>query len=284
MFQIVEEKTFNPQVKLLTFKAALIAAKALPGQFVMIRVSETGERIPLTIADYDRAEGTVTIIFQIVGATTLLLAQKKTGDLLLDVAGPLGRPSELDGVKRACLVGGGLGCAISYPQAKYLYARGADVDIIAGFRNAELIFLEDEMRAVSRDTFVRTDDGSNGAKGLVTDELSRLIGEGRRYDVVVAIGPLIMMKRVSELTQTLGIKTVVSLNSIMIDGTGMCGCCRVTVAGETRFACVDGPDFDGHLVDYDEAMSRTAFYREEEAESLKRHKCALGLAAKGSVD
>ena len=277
MYQIVKKKIYNPQVQLMVVHAPLIAKKALPGQFIILRVEDSGERIPFTIADYDREAGTITIIFQIVGATTLMLSQKKEGEYLSDFAGPLGRPSELDELKKVCVIGGGLGCAIAYPQAKYLHDHNAEVDIIAGFRNKELIFLEEEMRAVSNFLSICTDDGSNGNKGLVTDELKRLFEQGKRYDAVIAIGPLIMMKFVALLTKELGIRTIVSMNPIMIDGTGMCGGCRISVGGETKFACVDGPDFDGHLIDFDLAMKRNMYYREEEQISLTHHKCRLGM-------
>ena len=275
MFEIKRKKVFNPQVKLMEIEAPDIARKALPGQFIMLRVTEEGERIPLTIADYDRKKGTVTIIFQEVGKTTKLLGTLNEGDSILDFVGPLGNPSELDGLKRVCVIGGGLGCAIAYPQAKYLHEHGAHVDIIAGFRNKDLIFLEEEMEKASDHLYLVTDDGSNGNKGLVTDELKRQLEAGTKYDMVIAIGPLIMMKFVSLTTKPYGIKTIVSMNSTMIDGTGMCGGCRVTVGGETKFACVDGPDFDGHLVDFDEAMRRSAMYKTEEAEKLKEHECRL---------
>lgn len=275
MYKIIEKKVFNPQVKLMTVAAAEVARKALPGQFIMLRVNEEGERIPLTIADYDRDKGTITIIFQEVGKTTKLLGTLEVGDSILDFVGPLGNPSHLDGLKRVCVIGGGLGCAIAYPQAKYLHEHGTHVDMIAGFRNQELIFLEDEMRANSDQLIVMTDDGSNGNKGLVTDALKRFLDAGVEYDMVVAIGPLVMMKFVSLTTKPYGVKTVVSMNSTMIDGTGMCGGCRLTVGGETKFACVDGPEFDGHLVDFDESIRRSAMYRAEESEKLKEHECRL---------
>lgn len=275
MFKIKEKKIFNPQVKLLKVEAPEVARHALPGQFIMLRVSETGERIPLTIADYDREAGTITIIFQEVGKTTRMLGALEEGDSILDFVGPLGNPSHLDDLKRVCVIGGGLGCAIAYPQAKYLHEHGAKVDIIAGFRSKDIIFLEDEMRAASDNLYMVTDDGSNGNKGLVTDELKRQLDAGVEYDAVIAIGPLIMMKFVSLTTKPYGVKTLVSMNSIMIDGTGMCGGCRLTVGGETKFACVDGPDFDGHLVDFDEAMRRGAMYKPQEHEKLEEHECRM---------
>lgn len=254
-----------------------IAKKVRPGQFVMIRANEYAERIPLTVADFDRDEGSVTVIFQAVGASTLLLSRFEKGEEILDLAGPLGMPTELEGHKRVAVIGGGLGCAIAYPQAKALFNMGAKVDIIAGFRNKELVMLENEMKAVCEDLTVMTDDGSNGNKGLVTDALRAKIESGEKYDLVIAIGPVIMMKFVSLLTKEFGIKTIVSMNPIMIDGTGMCGGCRVTVGGKMKFACVDGPDFDGHQIDFDELMRRNRNYAAEEKESYEAHKCRLGL-------
>jgi ferredoxin--NADP+ reductase len=281
MYKIVRKEVLNPVVKLLEVEAPYIAKKAEPGQFIILRVNEDGERIPLTIADYDRQKGTVTIIFQEVGKTTKLLGELEQGDSILDFAGPLGIASHLEGYKKAAVIGGGLGTAIAYPQAKKLHELGTEVDVIAGFRNSSLIILEKELKAVSNRLFVTTDDGSNGNKGFVTDVLEKLIKEGNQYDLVVAIGPLIMMKMVSHLTKPYGIKTLVSMNSVMIDGTGMCGGCRVTVGGETRFACVDGPDFDGHKVDFDEAMRRQSMYKGQEKQSLDEHICRLGGAFNG---
>lgn len=278
MFRIVRKEVLNPAVKLLEVDAPYIARKAEPGQFVMLRINEEGERIPLTIADYDSQKGTVTIIFQEVGKTTRLLGALEQGDSILDFAGPLGAASHLDGYKKAAVIGGGLGTAIAYPQAKKLYRLGTEVDVITGFRNSSLILLENELKASCSRLFIATDDGSNGNKGFVTDILKKLIEEGNRYDLVIAIGPLIMMKMVSLLTKQYGIKTLVSMNPVMIDGTGMCGGCRVTVGGKTRFACVDGPDFDGHEVDFDEAMRRQAMYKSQEKLSLDSHICRLGGA------
>ncbi|HOS18756.1 MAG TPA: sulfide/dihydroorotate dehydrogenase-like FAD/NAD-binding protein [Clostridia bacterium] len=275
MYRILKKRTLSPNVKLMAVDAPHVAKKALAGQFIMLRVDETGERIPLTIADYDRQTGAVTIIFQEVGKTTKLLGTLEEGDSLADFVGPLGVPSHFEGVKRAAVIGGGLGTAIAYPQAKALKEHGAKVDMIVGFRNRELIMLEDEFAAASDRLYVATDDGSNGRKGFVSDVLRELLEAGETYDLVVAIGPVMMMKVVSDLTRPYGIRTVVSMNSIMVDGTGMCGCCRLTVGGETKFACVDGPDFDGHQVDFDEALRRGAMYRKEEAESLGRHVCRL---------
>ena len=276
MFKIVRKEVLNPSVKLLEVEAPYVARKAEPGQFIILRINEDGERIPLTVADYDRQKGTITIIFQEVGKTTKLLGTMEEGDSILDFAGPLGKASPLEGYKKVAVIGGGLGTAIAYPQAKKLHSLGAEVDVITGFRNKSLILLENELKKVSSRLFIATDDGSNGNKGFVTDVLKKLIEEGNRYDLVIAIGPLIMMKMVSRLTKQYGIKTLVSMNPIMIDGTGMCGGCRVTVGGETKFACVDGPDFDGHQVDFDEAMRRQAMYKNEEKRSLDQHICRLG--------
>ena len=244
--------------------APLIAKKAQPGQFIILRVDEAGERIPLTVADYDREKGTITIIFQIVGATTEKLNHLNEGDYIHDFVGPLGTPSHLDGLKKVAVIGGGVGCAIAYPVAKKLHELGAEVHSVVGFRNKDLVILEDEFRAVSDVYSIVTDDGTYGKKGLVTDALKALIDAGNQYDEVIAIGPVIMMKFVCKLTKEYNIKTVVSMNPIMIDGTGMCGGCRLTVGGKTKFACVDGPDFDGHEVDFDEAMNRGTMYRDFE--------------------
>lgn len=264
MYEIKRKKVLNPTVTLMEIQAPLVAAKAQPGQFIILRVDENGERIPLTIADFDSAAGTVTIIFQIVGATTAKLGALNEGQCLHDFVGPLGTPSHLEGLKKVAVIGGGVGSAIAYPVAKKLHQLGAEVHTIVGFRNRDLVILEDEFRAVSDKLIIMSDDGSYGQKGLVTNALEDLIKAGEQYDEVIAIGPLIMMKFVCKLTESYGIKTVVSMNPIMIDGTGMCGGCRLTVGGETKFACVDGPDFDGHLVDFDEAMERGAMYRDFE--------------------
>lgn len=275
MYKIIRKEILNSQVKLLEIEAPYIARKAEPGQFIILRVDENGERIPFTIADYDREKGTVTIIFQEVGATTKILGEMNEGDKLVDFVGPLGVASHFENIKKAAVIGGGLGSAIAYPQAKKLNGMGASVDVIMGFRNKDIIVLEEEMAAVSDRLFVTTDDGSNGTKGFVTDILQKLIDEGSSYDLVVAIGPPIMMKAVSEITRPHGIKTIVSLNPIMIDGTGMCGGCRVTVGGETKFACVDGPDFDGHQVDFEELIRRLSMYKKSEKSSVERHQCRL---------
>ena len=275
MYKIIKKKVLNPQVKLMEIMAPHIAKKAKPGQFIILRTNEDGERIPLTIADYDREKGTVTIIFQEVGKTTRELGQLQEGDSLLDFVGPLGVASHLEGYKNVAVIGGGLGTAIAYPQAKELHNMGAKVDTIVGFRNKDIIILEDELKAASDNLYITTDDGSNGVKGFVSDILKNLIEQGEKYDLVIAIGPLIMMKVISNLTKQYGVKTIVSLNPVMIDGTGMCGGCRVTVGGKTKFACVDGPDFDGHEVDFDEAMRRQTIYKSEEKLSVDKHICRM---------
>ncbi len=264
MYEIIKKVSLNPTVSLMKISAPLVAKKAEPGQFVILRVNEDGERIPLTIADFDRQEGSITIIYQIVGATTRALDALNEGDCLQDFVGPLGTPSHVEGLKKVAVVGGGVGCAIAYPVAKKLHNNGAVVHSIVGFRNKDLVILEKEFTDVSDKLVVKTDDGSYGTKGLVTDALKELIESGEQYDEVIAIGPLVMMKFVAKLTREYGIKTVVSMNPVMIDGTGMCGGCRLTVGGETKFACVDGPDFDGHLVDFDEAIERSSMYRDFE--------------------
>ena len=264
MYKILKKKELNPTVTLMEVDAPFVAKKAEPGQFIILRVDEEGERIPLTVADFDREKGTVTIIFQIVGGTTERLNQLREGEFIHDFVGPLGEPSHVEGLKKVAVVGGGVGCAIAYPVAKKLHKLGAEVHSIVGFRSKDLVILEEEFRAVSDKMRMMTDDGSYGKKGLVTDALKELIEAGNKYDEVIAIGPVVMMKFVSLLTKQYGIRTVVSMNPIMIDGTGMCGCCRLTVAGKTKFACVDGPDFDGHEVDYDEIMKRASTYKEFE--------------------
>lgn len=264
MYKILKKKELNPTVTLMEVDAPFVAKKAEPGQFIILRVDEEGERIPLTVADFDREKGTVTIIFQIVGGTTERLNQLREGEFIHDFVGPLGEPSHVEGLKKVAVVGGGVGCAIAYPVAKKLHKLGAEVHSIVGFRSKDLVILEEEFRAVSDEMRMMTDDGSYGKKGLVTDALKELIEAGNKYDEVIAIGPVVMMKFVSLLTKQYGIRTVVSMNPIMIDGTGMCGCCRLTVAGKTKFACVDGPDFDGHEVDYDEIMKRASTYKEFE--------------------
>lgn len=261
MYKILKRRELNPTVTLMEIEAPAVAKKAEPGQFIILRVDEDGERIPLTVADFDRERGSVTIIFQIVGATTAKLNHKKEGESIIDFVGPLGVASHTEGLKKVAIIGGGVGCAIAYPIAKKLHRQGACVHSVVGFRNRDLVILEEEFRAVSDVLKMVTDDGSYGEKGLVTDALRALIESGEQYDEVIAIGPLVMMKFVCKLTEEYGIKTVVSMNPIMIDGTGMCGGCRLTVGGETKFACVDGPDFDGHQVDFDEAMARASMYK-----------------------
>ncbi len=264
MYRIVKRQELNPTVTLLAIEAPRVAKKARPGQFIILRADEEGERIPLTIADTDKERGTVTIIFQIVGGTTEKLNHKKEGDTLADFCGPLGRATETAGLKKVAVVGGGVGSAIAYPVAKALHEAGAEVHTVVGFRTKALVILEQEFRAASDRFILMSDDGSAGERGLVTDALKRLIESGEAYDEVITIGPLAMMKFVSLLTKEYGIKTVASMNPVMIDGTGMCGCCRLTVGGEVRFACVDGPDFDAHLIDFDEAMARSAMYHDFE--------------------
>ena len=264
MYRVVRKEVLNPTVTLMEVEAPFVAKKAEPGQFIILRVDNEGERIPLTIADYSREKGTITIIFQIVGASTYKLNALNEGDFIHDFVGPLGVPTHTDGLKKVAVVGGGVGCAIAYPVAKKLHELGCEVHSIIGFRNKDLVILEDEFNNVSDRLFVMTDDGSHGTKGVVTAPLKELIESGESYDEVIAIGPLIMMKFVVATTKPHNIKTVVSMNPIMIDGTGMCGGCRLTVGGKTKFACVDGPDFDGFLVDFDEAISRSRSYTEFE--------------------
>ena len=266
MYKIVKKQPLNPTVTRMEIEAPLIAKKAKPGQFIILRVDENGERIPLTVAGYDREKGTVTIIFQIVGATTEKLNHLNEGECLHDFVGPLGVPTHVDGLKKVCVIGGGVGCAIALPIAEELHAMGAEVTSIIGFRNQDLVILEDEFKACSDHFTLMTDDGSYGEKGNVTAPLKTLLENGERFDEVIAIGPLIMMKFVCLTTKEYNQKTVVSMTPIMVDGTGMCGGCRLTVGGKTKFACVDGPDFDGHEVDFDEAMSRSRSYT-----SFERH-------------
>ena len=274
MNKIVAKRRLNPTVTLMEIDAPEIARKAEPGQFIILRVDEDGERIPLTVADFDREKGTVTIIFQLVGGTTIALNELDVGDYIRDFVGPLGVPSKTENLKKVAVVGGGVGCAIAYPIAKKLNASGCTVHSIIGFRNKDLVILEDEFKAVSDKVIVMTDDGSHGNKGVVTVALKELIESGEEYDEVITIGPLVMMKFVSALTKEYGIKTTVSMNTIMIDGTGMCGGCRLTVGGKTKFACVDGPDFDGHEVDFDEAMERSRMYEDFEIEKREEY-CRL---------
>ncbi|MEA4998436.1 MAG: sulfide/dihydroorotate dehydrogenase-like FAD/NAD-binding protein [Candidatus Limiplasma sp.] len=264
MFEILEKASLNATVTRISVHAPLIANKAEPGQFIILRAKADSERIPLTIADFDRAAGSITLIFQVMGAGTMEIDSLNVGDCLQDLVGPLGKATEVEGLRKVCVVGGGVGCAIALPIAKKLHEQGTVVHSVVGFRNRELVILEDEFRAISDELRIMTDDGSHGEKGLVTTALETLIQAGNVYDEVIAIGPLIMMKFVALTTKKYGVKTIVSMNPIMIDGTGMCGGCRLTVGGETKFACVDGPDFDGHLVDFDEALRRGEMYREFE--------------------
>lgn len=277
MVKILEKVCLNPTVTKLVVEHEKIAKKAKAGQFIILRVDSEGERIPLTIADTNPLENTVTIIFQVVGATTKKLNTLEVGDMIYDFVGPLGKPSEIENLKKVCVIGGGVGCAIAYPTAKALHNQGSEVTTIVGFRNKDLLILEDEFKAVSDRFFIMSDDGSVGEKGLVTHCLKELL-EKETFDEVIAIGPLVMMKFVSQLTKEYHVKTTVSMNPIMIDGTGMCGGCRLSVGGQMKFACVDGPDFDGHEVDFDEAISRNASYREFERHA---YESACNLLKKG---
>ncbi len=277
MYEIVKKRVLNPTVTLMEINAPKVSKKAQPGQFIILRTDENGERIPLTVADFNREKGTVTIIFQVVGGTTEKLNHMEEGDSLCDFVGPLGRATHTDGLKKVAVVGGGVGCAIAYPVAKKLHELGCEVHSVIGFRNKDLVILKDEFDAVSDKMMLMTDDGSAGEKGLVTDALRALIDGGERYDEVITIGPLVMMKFVCALTKEYGIKTVASMNPIMIDGTGMCGGCRLSVGGKTVFACVDGPEFDGHLIDFDEAISRSDMYKQFER---KKHEDTCNLFKK----
>ena len=281
MFKILKRRELNPTVTLLEVEAPRVAAKAKAGQFVILIPDKGGERIPLTVAGCDKTTGAVTVIFQIVGTTTEKLNAKREGDYIADFTGPLGRPTEVEGLRKVAVIGGGVGCAIALPVARALHENGCEVHSVVGFRNRDLVILEDEFKAVSSKMKMMTDDGSYGEKGLVTDALRELIEGGEVYDEVIAIGPLVMMKFVCRLTAEFGIKTVVSMNPIMIDGTGMCGGCRLTVGGKVKFACVDGPDFDGHEVDFDEAIKRSGVYREAERASHEKTCRLLGGGENG---
>ena len=274
MYRIVRKEALKPTVILYEIEAPMVAKKAEPGQFIILRVDENGERIPITIHDYDREKGTVTIIVQTVGATTEKLSHKQQGEFIQDFVGPLGRPTETEGKKKVCVVGGGVGCAIAYPVLKKFHDCGAEVHAVVGFKNKDVVILEDKFKSASDVMKLVTDDGSYGEKGLVTDALKQLIEEGNQYDEIFAIGPAIMMKFVSKTTEPYGIPTTVSMSPIMVDGTGMCGGCRLTVGGETKFACVDGPEFDGHEVDWDELIARNSFYAGEET-AAKEHICRI---------
>ena len=277
MYKIVRKIKLNPTVTKMDIYAPFVAKKAQPGQFIILRVDEDGERIPLTVADYDREAGTVSIIFQIVGGGTKRLNAKEEGDFIPDFVGPLGRPTHIDGLKRVCVVGGGVGCAIALPVAKALHAAGCDVTSIIGFRSKDLVILEEEFKACSSSFHMMTDDGSYGRQGNVCVPLNEMLSAGEQFDEVITIGPLIMMKFVCAATKPYGVKTIASMNPIMIDGTGMCGGCRLTVGGEMKFACVDGPEFDGHLIDFDEAMSRSRTYSDFE---LREREDACNLLKK----
>jgi len=283
MYKIVRKKELNPSVTLMEIEAPFIAKKAKAGQFIIFRIDELGERVPLTIAGYDREKGTVTIIFQKAGFSTIALGNLNEGDYIRDFVGPLGKPTHTEGVKRVCVVGGGVGCAIALPSAAAFKEAGAEVDVIAGFRNKDIVILEEEFKAVSDNLYLMTDDGSYGEQGFVTVKLQQLLESGRNYDAVLAIGPIPMMKFVCKTTEPYGIKTMVSLNPIMIDGTGMCGGCRVTVGGEVKFACVDGPEFDGHQVDFAELMSRNVTYKTREHDVTETHACRMDAMGKALI-
>ena len=283
MFKIVRKKELNSAVTLLEIEAPFVAKKAKAGQFIIFRIDEMGERVPLTIAGYDREKGTVTIIFQKVGFSTIALGNLNEGDYIKDFVGPLGKPTHTEGVKRVCVVGGGVGCAIALPSAAAFKEAGAEVDVIVGFRSKDIVILEDEFKAVSDNMYLRTDDGSYGEHGFVTVKLQELLEKGNKYDAVLAIGPIPMMKFVCKTTEPFGVKTMVSLNPIMIDGTGMCGGCRVTVGGEVKFACVDGPEFDGHQVDFAELMSRNGTYTCREKEVTETHACRMEAMGKALI-
>jgi len=275
-YKILKKEDLNPQIFLMEIEAPAVSHRCEPGQFIMLRTDELGERVPFTIADFDREKGSVTIIVQAVGKTTFDMQKLQTGDTILDFAGPLGKPTPLENLKKVAVIGGGLGTAITYPQAKKLSSLGAEVTMIAGFRNKDAIILEKELDAVSNRLIITTDDGSNGLKGFVTQRLSELLESGERFDEVIAVGPLMMMRAVCEVTRPYNIKTTVSMNPIMIDGTGMCGGCRVIVDGKPQFACVDGPDFDGHLIDWDSAIKRQAALKKEEQRACSDGVCRIG--------
>ena len=283
MYKIVRKKELNASVTLMEIEAPFVAKKAQAGQFIIFRIDEMGERVPLTIAGYDREAGTVTIIFQKVGFSTIALGNLNEGDYIRDFVGPLGKPTHTEGVKRVCVVGGGVGCAIALPSAAAFKEAGAEVDVVVGFRNKDIVILEDEFKAVSDNMYLMTDDGSYGEQGFVTVKLQQLLESGRNYDAVLAIGPIPMMKFVCKTTEPFGVKTMVSLNPIMIDGTGMCGGCRVTVGGEVKFACVDGPEFDGHQVDFAELMSRNGTYTCREKEVTETHACRMEAMGKALI-
>ncbi len=280
MYKIVGKRELNEAVVQMDIEAPFVARKAQAGQFIIFRIDAWGERVPLTIAGYDREKGTVSIIFQKVGLSTELLGSMNVGDEIEDFVGPLGKATEVEGIRKVCVIGGGVGCAIAYPSAVAFKEAGAEVDVIVGFRNKDIVILEDEFRQTADHLYLMTDDGSYGEQGFVTAKLKELLEAGTQYDEVLAIGPIPMMKFVSLTTKPFDVKTVVSLNPIMVDGTGMCGGCRVTVGGEVKFACVDGPDFDGHQVDYEELMNRNSVYREREQETAKTHLCRMDAMGK----
>ena len=283
MYKIVRKVELNANVTLMDIEAPFIAKKAKAGQFIIFRIDDKGERVPLTIAGYDREKGTVTIIFQKVGFATIALGNLNEGDCIQDFVGPLGKPTKVEGKKRVCVVGGGVGCAIALPAAVAFKEAGAEVDVIIGFRSKDIVILEEEFRACADNLYLMTDDGSYGEKGFGTVKLQALLESGREYDEVLAIGPVPMMKFVCKTTEPFGVPTTVSLNPIMVDGTGMCGGCRVTVGGETKFACVDGPEFDGHKVDFAELMSRNSLYRGREAEVTEKHACRMEAMGKALI-
>lgn len=274
MYKVLQKRKLNSNITWLEIEAPLVARKAKPGQFIILRTDEYGERIPLTMAGHNSKKGTIDIIYQAVGKTTLLLDQFEVGDQLADVVGPLGKPTEMEGLKRVAVVGGGTGNALAYPIATGMHDAGIEVDMIAGFQTKDLVILEDEFRARTKNLYITTDDGTYGEKGFTTDKLKSLIEEGNKYDEIVAVGPPMMMKFICQLTKQYGIKTVVSLTAYMVDGTGMCGGCRVIIGGENKFVCVDGPEFDGQLVDWDELIQRNSFYKEQEKEDTV-HICRL---------
>lgn len=274
MYKIAGKRILNDNMTWLEIEAPLVARKALPGQFIILRTDEKGERIPLTMAGYSREKGTVEIIYAAVGRTTMLLDQLNEGDFLCDVAGPLGRPTEMEGLKRVCVVGGGTGNALAFGLVKGLHTEGIKVDTIAGFKSKDFVILEREFAEISENLYIVTDDGSYKEKAFTTDKLKQLLAEGNKYDEIIAVGPPVMMKLVCGIAEEAGIKSVASLTAYMIDGTGMCGGCRVIIGGESRFVCVDGPEFDGSQVDWDDLIMRNGFYRDEEAEE-RSHICRL---------
>lgn len=270
-YEIISKKQFSEKVNEYVVYAPDVAHRVRAGQFIILRATEDGERVPFTVCDYDREKGTITILVQTVGYSTMILEKLSVGDTICDFVGPLGKPTDLSGFDKILLVGGGIGSAVIYPQAKQLMLENKAADVIVGARNESLVIYENDFKKFSNEFFVMTDDGSAGEKGFVTDKIKSLLDEGRKYDCIFAVGPLPMMKAVCALTKNYGVKTIVSMNTIMVDGTGMCGSCRLTVDGKVKYACVDGPEFDGHLVDFDEAINRSKFYKEQE----KEHVCRL---------